>query len=246
MDPSHSIDAAQLAANTAAHPANLSLGGLILDADPIVQIVMALLVIASIWSWAIIFDKIKRIGNARKRADNFEDSFWSGGSLDTLYDKISKKVPDPMAATFAAGMREWRHANERNLTTSEAMKGSLQQRIDRVMGVTVGRELTQLEKSMTVLASVGSISPFVGLFGTVVGIMHSFTAIANQQNTNLAVVAPGIAEALFATALGLVAAIPAVIAYNKFSTDIGRYADRLDNFSAEFSAILSRHLEAKT
>ena len=246
MDPSRSVDSAQLAANAAAHPANFSLGGLILDADPIVQIVMLLLVGASVWSWYIMVKKYFRISNARKRADNFEDSFWSGGSLDTLYDKISKKTPDPMAATFAAGMREWRHANERNLTTTDAMKGNLQQRIDRVMAVTVAREMGQLEKSMTVLASVGSISPFVGLFGTVIGIMHSFTSIANQQNTNLAVVAPGIAEALFATALGLVAAIPAVIAYNKYSTDIGRYADRLDNFSAEFSAILSRHLEAKS
>jgi biopolymer transport protein TolQ len=245
MDPSRSVDTAQLAANSA-HAANFTFSSLILDANPVVQAVMLMLVLASIWSWAIIVDKAQRLRNARKRADTFEDSFWSGGSLDSLYDKISKKVPDPMAATFAAGMREWRHANERNLTQTEAMKGSLQQRIDRVMAVTVGRELTQLEKSMTVLASVGSISPFVGLFGTVVGIMHSFTSIANQQNTNLAVVAPGIAEALFATALGLVAAIPAVVAYNKFSTDLGRYADRLDNFSAEFSAILSRHLEAKS
>ncbi len=243
MDPSRTVDAAQLAGTHA--PANISLLGLFLQADIIVQIVMLLLLAASVWSWTIIFDKANRISKVKKRADAFEDSFWSGGSLDSLYDKVSKKVTDPMAATFVSGMREWRHASERNLTQTESMKGSLTQRIDRVMSVTVGREITQLEKSMSFLASVGSVSPFVGLFGTVVGIMHSFTAIANQQNTNLAVVAPGIAEALFATALGLVAAIPAVIAYNKFNTDLARYADRLDNFSFEFSAILSRHLETK-
>jgi biopolymer transport protein TolQ len=245
MDPSRAVDSAQLA-GTAAEPIHLSIPGLFFQADIVVQIVMLLLLGASVWSWTIIFDKAGRIARLKKRADKFEDSFWSGGSLDTLYDKVAKKVPDPMAATFAAGMREWRHANERGLTQTDSMKGSLQQRIDRVMAVTVGRELTQLERSMTFLASVGSVSPFVGLFGTVWGIMHSFTSIANQQNTNLAVVAPGISEALFATALGLVAAIPAVIAYNKFSTDLGRYAERLDNFAAEFSAILSRHLEAKT
>jgi biopolymer transport protein TolQ len=245
MDPTRAVDSAQIAGGAAAAPIHLTIGGLFLEADIIVKLVILMLVAASIWSWTIIFDKSGRLSRLKKRADKFEDSFWSGGSLDALYDKISKKIVDPMTATFAAGMREWRHANERGLTQTDAMRGSLQQRVERVMAVTIGREVSQLEKSMTFLASVGSVSPFVGLFGTVWGIMHSFTSIANQQNTNLAVVAPGIAEALFATALGLVAAIPAVLAYNKFNTDLGRYADRLDNFAAEFSAILSRHLEAK-
>ncbi len=237
------VDAAQLAGTHA--PVDLSFLGLFLQADIIVKLVVLLLLVASVWSWSIIINKASRLAKVKKRAEVFEDSFWSGGSLDSLFDKLSKKDNDPMGATFVSGMREWRHANERNLTQTESMKGSLTQRIDRVMSVTVGREITQLERSMSFLASVGSVSPFVGLFGTVVGIMDSFTSIASQQNTNLAVVAPGIAEALFATALGLVAAIPAVIAYNKFNTDLARYADRLDNFSAEFSAILSRHLESK-
>jgi biopolymer transport protein TolQ len=178
-------------------------------------------------------------------ADDFEEAFWSGGSLDQLYDQVGKQPADPLSATFAAGMREWRHANERGLVATGAMKAGLAQRIERVMSVTILREMAQAERYLTVLANVGSTAPFLGLFGTVWGIMISFNAIAATNNTSLAVVAPGIAEALSATALGLVAAIPAVIAYNKFSTDLGRFADRLDSFSTEFSAILSRHLEER-
>ena len=163
----------------------------------------------------------------------------------SLYERVAKKVRDPMVATFVAGMREWKLANERGAPNGGALYGNLQTRVDRVMAVTIGREMAQVEKYMNVLATAGSTATFVGLAGTVYGIMSSFTSIAAEQNTSLAVVAPGIAEALLSTLLGLVVAIPAVMAYNKFASDIGRYGERLDGFSAEFSAILSRHLEGK-
>ncbi len=222
---------------------DLSVLGLFLQADIIVKIVLVILLAASVWSWAIIFDKSMRMRRLNGRATRFEDQFWSGGSLDELYDKLSKRPPDPSAAVFCAGMREWRLASERVLTGDSGLRAGLQQRIERVMAVTVGREMDTVEKNMTFLASVGSTAPFVGLFGTVWGIMNSFAAIADSNDTSLAVVAPGIAEALFATALGLLAAIPAVVAYNKFATDIARYGDRLQAFSEEFAALLSRHLE---
>ena len=175
----------------------------------------------------------------------FEETFWSGGSLDDLYDRIGTRPTDPMSAVFAAAMREWRRTAARGRAPNPGSRTGLQERIERVMQVTMGRELERLERFMPFLATVGSTAPFVGLFGTVWGIMNSFQAIAAAKNTSLAVVAPGIAESLFATALGLVAAIPAVVAYNKFSTDFGRYAGRLDGFATEFSAILSRQLDEK-
>lgn len=222
---------------------DLTMWGLFMQADLVVKLVMVMLLLASVWCWAIIIEKLMRIRRLNAQADGFEEAFWSGGSLDALYDRIGKRPEDPMSATFAAGMREWRHAADRGL--SGAMKTSLQQRVERVMSVTIGREMARAERYMTFLASVGSVAPFIGLFGTVWGIINSFTAIANTNNTSLAVVAPGIAEALFATAIGLVAAIPAVVAYNKFTTDLARYADRLETFSGEFTAILSRHLEER-
>jgi len=227
----------------AAQAHDLSIWGLFLQADWVVKLVMLMLLAASVWCWAIIFDKMFRLRKLNAEAAAFEDSFWSGGSLESLYERVGKRPGDPMAATFAAGMREWRHASEKGFAGS--VKISLQQRIERVMSVTIGRELARAERYMPVLATVGSTAPFIGLFGTVWGIMNSFTAIAGSNNTSLAVVAPGIAEALFATALGLVAAIPAVVAYNKFSNDLGRYGERLDAFASEFSAILSRHLEER-
>lgn len=230
---------------TGATPHDLTILGMFLMSGPIEKAVMLVLLLASVWSWAIILDKALRLRRMRAAADEFEEAFWSGGSLDTLYDQVGKTPGDPLSATFAAGMREWRHANERGLASTSAMKAGLQQRIERVMSVTIMREMVQAERYLTVLANVGSTAPFLGLFGTVWGIMTSFTAIAATNNTSLAVVAPGIASALSATALGLFAAIPAVIAYNKFSTDLGRFADRLDSFSTEFSAILSRHLEER-
>jgi biopolymer transport protein TolQ len=229
----------------AALPHDLSILGLFLQADIIVKTVMLLLLIASFWSWAVIFDKVMRLRRLKRDAQSFEESFWSGGSLDDLFDRVGNRPTDPMSAIFAAAMREWRRSAAKGLIGSPTLRASLQDRIERVMNVTVGRELERLERFMAYLATVGSTAPFVGLFGTVWGIMNSFTSIAASKNTSLAVVAPGIAEALFATALGLVAAIPAVIAYNKLSTDFGRYAGRLEAFANEFSAILSRQLDEK-
>jgi biopolymer transport protein TolQ len=224
---------------------DLSVWALFLQADWIVKGVMLFLLAASIWSWAIIFDKIIRIRRLREQARQFEEAFWSGGSLEELYDRISNRPADPMSSIFVAAMREWRRSAAKGLLASEHLRENLQDRIERVMNITLGREMDQIERYMGYLASVGSAGPFIGLFGTVWGIMNSFAAIAGSKNTTLAVVAPGIAEALFATALGLVAAIPAVLAYNKLSSDINRYGNRLEAFAGEFGAILSRQLEEK-
>lgn len=231
-------------AGSVAH--DLTVWGLFLQADIVVKIVMILLLVASVWSWAIIFEKILKIRRLRSLAEQFEEAFWSGGSLDDLYDRIDKRPPDPMSSLFVSAMREWRRSSSKGLGgVSDQNRISLQQRIERVMDISLGREMERLERHMIFLASVGASAPFIGLFGTVWGIMNAFTSIAASKNTSLAVVAPGIAEALFATALGLVAAIPAVIAYNKISTDLGRYGGRLEAFAGEFGAILSRQLEEK-
>jgi biopolymer transport protein TolQ len=221
---------------------DMSIWGLFMQADFIVKAVMIGLVLASFWCWAIIFEKVMRMRRLRRQASQFEESFWSGGSLDDLFDRIGSRPVDPMSAVFSSAMREWRRSTSRGGRDGDPHH-SLSERIDRVMQITLNRELEQLERYMTFLASVGSTAPFVGLFGTVWGIMNSFAAIAISKNTSLAVVAPGIAEALFATALGLVAAIPAVVAYNKLSTDINRYAGRLEAFAGEFGTILSRQSE---
>ncbi|WP_322097202.1 protein TolQ [Pelagibius sp. Alg239-R121] len=231
-------------AGSVAH--DLTVWGLFLQADIVVKIVMVLLLFASVWSWAIIFEKILKMRRLRNLAETFEEAFWSGGSLDDLYDRIDKRPPDPMSSLFVSAMREWRRSSSKEGGVSDQNRISLQQRIERVMDISLGREMERLERHMIFLASVGASAPFIGLFGTVWGIMNAFTSIAASKNTSLAVVAPGIAEALFATALGLVAAIPAVIAYNKISTDLGRYAGRLEAFAGEFGAILSRQLEEKT
>ena len=179
-----------------------------------------------------------------KRSNAFEKTFWSGQSLDDLYDRISAEPRDPMSAVFVAAMREWRRSPSKSGIGGATV--SLAERIDRVMHITVQREMDRVERYMTFLATTGSTAPFIGLFGTVWGIMNSFQSIALSKNTSLAVVAPGIAEALFATALGLLAAIPAVVAYNKLSRDLDRYAGRLDNFAGEFGAILGREMESET
>jgi len=224
---------------------SLSMFDLFLQSDSIVKLVLLILLAASFWSWAVIFDKVLRLRRLQQAASSFEDTFWSGGSLDDLYDRVGQRPIDPMSAVFAAAMREWRRSAAKGLLGTPGMRSSLQQRIERVMNVTVGREMDRVERFMSFLATVGSTAPFIGLFGTVWGIMNSFQAIAASKNTSLAVVAPGIAEALFATALGLVAAIPAVVAYNKLATDFGRYASRLEGFATEFSAILSRQLDER-
>lgn len=228
-------------AAAAAPQANLSLLALFLHADAVVKLVMLLLLFASIWVWAIIIEKVVAIRRVNREATAFEDSFWSGGSLDELYEQEGADPTNPMAAVFGAAMGEWKRTAR--IAGSEIGKTGVQERVDRAMNVTIMREMERLERFMIFLASVGAVAPFVGLFGTVWGIMHSFAAIAAMHNTDLAVVAPGIAEALFATALGLVAAIPAVLAYNKLSNDLARFAARLEGFGTEFSAILSRQSE---
>ncbi len=237
------MDRAVDAVNLAAAGANLSLWGLFMEADIVVKIVMLGLLAASVWVWAVVFEKWSSLRKVNKQADGFEDRFWSGGSLDELFEHEGVNATHPMAAVFSAAMGEWRRTVR--VAGADISHTSVRERVDRAITVTVQREMDRLERWMVFLASVGATAPFIGLFGTVWGIMHSFSAIAAMHNTNLAVVAPGIAEALFATAIGLVAAIPAVLAYNKISTDLSRFASRLEGFGAEFSAILSRQTEER-
>lgn len=222
---------------------DLSMIGLFLRADIVVQIVMIVLVAASFWSWAIMIEKFMRFRRVSAEADDFENQFWSGGNLEDLYTRIGAAPDNPLAVLFSSAMREWNRSTEDGVTQTGYT--GLQARIHQVMRVSIDREVERLEKYLGFLATVGSTATFLGLFGTVWGIMNSFQAIAATKDTSLAVVAPGIAEALFATALGLIAAIPAVIAYNKFSNDLGRFVTRLEGFAGEFSAILSRQLEVR-
>lgn len=215
---------------------------LFLQAHIVVQIVMVGLVLASVWSWAIVVEKYFAFRRARRETDKFEQLFWSGQSLDELYNGLARGHTIAMAALFVAAMREWKRSVEGN---ARAL-GGIQLRVEKVMDVTISREMERLDSRLLFLATVGSTAPFVGLFGTVWGIMNSFQAIAISKNTNLAVVAPGIAEALFATALGLLAAIPAVIFYNKFSADSSRVSLRLEAFADEFSAIVSRQIDVRS
>jgi biopolymer transport protein TolQ len=237
------VDRTVDAVNLAAAGGDLSLWGLFMQADIVVKLVMLALLAASVWVWAIVFEKFSSLRRVNREADGFEDRFWSGGSLDELYDQAGAKPTNPMAAVFGAAMAEWRRSAR--VAGADVTRTAVRERVERAMGVTIQREMERMERWMVFLASVGSTAPFIGLFGTVWGIMHSFSAIAAMHNTNLSVVAPGIAEALFATAMGLVAAIPAVLAYNKVSTDLARFAARLEAFSTEFGAILSRQSEGR-
>ena len=237
------MDRAVDAVNLGAANGDLSLWGLFMQADIVVKLVMLGLLAASVWVWAVVFEKWSSLRRVNKDADGFEDRFWSGGSLDELFDREGTNPNHPMASVFAAAMGEWRRSVR--VAGADISHTSVRERIDRAITVTVQREMDRLERWMVFLASVGATAPFIGLFGTVWGIMHSFSAIAAMHNTNLAVVAPGIAEALFATAIGLVAAIPAVLAYNQISTNLARFAGRMDNFGSEFSAILSRQSEER-
>jgi biopolymer transport protein TolQ len=235
------VGAAQLAGTAAAH--DMSFIGLFMQADMVVKLVMMGLLLASVWSWAIIFEKWGMVRKLNRAAKTFEETFWSGGSLERLYDRLQNRTRDPMIAVFVAGMREWQTAVQRGVQLSvPAVAEALQHRVVQTMQNTIGREMAKVEQRMTFLASLGSAAPFIGLFGTVWGIMRSFIAIAGAENTSLAVVAPAIAEALLATGVGLVAAIPAVVAYNKFASDFGKYAGRLESFVTDFNIILSRNL----
>ena len=232
-------------ATASAQALDMSVFGLFMMADPVVKAVMLLLIGASVWCWAIIFDKMTRIRRQKRGAEDFDDLFWSGGSLDDLYNNLGDEPDSAQAKVFVSAMREWRRATVKGLTSGlrVELKSSVLARIERNMSLTITREMDRLERGMNFLASIGSVSPFVGLFGTVWGIMNSFTSIAESKNTSLAVVAPGIAEALFATALGLLAAIPAVAAYNKFSGDMDKIGTSLDVFAQEFATLLGRQLD---
>lgn len=221
--------------------ADFSFVGLFLQAHIVVKFVMMGLFGASIVTWAIIFEKIVTYRKLRREMDEFEDMFWTGRSLEELFRSLANETVHGMSAVFVAAMREWKRTQDaggRGIT-------GLKDRIDKVMDVTIGREAERLESRLLFLATVGSSSPFIGLFGTVWGIMTSFQAIAVSKNTNLAVVAPGIAEALFATAIGLVAAIPAVIAYNNLQAIAGGHVTRMEAFADEFSAIISRQIDER-
>jgi biopolymer transport protein TolQ len=207
----------------------------------IVQLVMGGLLLCSVWVWAIAINRALYFGRVRRAGDRFEQAFWSGQSLEDLYKQLAPSPGHSTGAVFVAAMNEWKRSFEGNIRSF----AGLQTRIEKVMNVTIAREIEQMERGLLVLATVGSAGPFIGLFGTVTGIMSSFQSIAASQNTSLAVVAPGIAEALFATAIGLVAAIPATIFYNKFSIEVNRQAQRLEGFADEFTAILSRQIDER-
>ncbi|MDU8910423.1 protein TolQ [Aestuariicoccus sp. MJ-SS9] len=219
---------------------DFSMWGLFARATLTVKLVMVLLIFASIWSWSIILEKLMSYRRARKEAAVFDQSFWSGEPLDELYDQIGAEPDGRAQRVFAAGMTEWRRSHR----DDGGLIAGAHARIDRSMDVAIQKEAETLQKGLPVLATVGSTAPFVGLFGTVWGIMHAFIEIAEQQNTNLAVVAPGIAEALLATGLGLLAAIPAVVFYNKLSADSDRIVAGYESFADEFSTILSRQLDS--
>ena len=208
---------------------NFSFFTLFLKADFVVKFVIIILIAASIYSWAIIIEKYKLFKKINGSSSFFEDQFWSSKSADSLYKKLEGYNEDPMANVFKAGMDFMIKNKSRSASTQERVLQALSSSIDKEMGI--------VEKKLTFLATVGSTAPFIGLFGTVWGIMNSFQSIAISKNTSLAIVAPGIAEALFATALGLLAAIPAVVAYNKFTSDSRRYSTRLENFSQSFISI---------
>ena len=230
---------AQSALPLATH--DMSMLGLFWQAHWVVKLVMVGLLAASVWVWAIVINKLMLFSRTRRAMNHFEQTFWSGQSLEELYRTLSARPTHSMAALFVAAMREWK----RSFEGSAKSFAGLQMRLEKVMDVTIGREVERLERNLLVLATVGSAGPFVGLFGTVWGIMNSFQSIAASKNTSLAVVAPGIAEALFATAIGLVAAIPATIFYNKFASEVNKQAQRLESFADEFSAILSRQIDER-
>ena len=224
MEADITSQAVGLASNT-----DFSLVSLFLRADIIVKSVMIILAVFSIYSWAIIFDKIRLFRKINKSAEEFEEKFWKSKSAETFYNNLPSTTNDPMAEVFKSSMQ---------MVMKSRSKSNLSERLVGVLEANIEKQMTNVDKNYTFLATVGSTAPFIGLFGTVWGIMNSFQSIAISRNTSLAIVAPGIAEALFATALGLLAAIPAVIAYNKFSNDSKKYSQKLENFSKRFISII--------
>ena len=224
MEADISSQAVGLASNT-----DFSIISLFLRADIIVKSVIIILIASSVYSWAIIFDKIRMFRKINKSAEEFEDKFWKSKSAETFYNNLPASVNDPMAQLFKTSMQT---------VIKSRSRSSLSEKLPSILEVNIEKQMTTVEKNYTFLATVGSTAPFIGLFGTVWGIMNSFQSIAISRNTSLAIVAPGIAEALFATALGLLAAIPAVIAYNKFGNDSKKYSQKLENFSKRFLTIV--------
>ena len=234
-----------VAGSIAAESVDFSMLSLFLRADFVVKSVIIILILASLYSWTIIVAKLIRIKQLKKQEKEFEEIFWSGNSFEDLYETLNFNKQDPKSKIFCAGIAEWKKSKSDNLNYSPSNINSLKDRMQRSMIVTFNKESEIVEKNLTFLATSGSTAPFVGLFGTVWGIMNSFKSIAVAQNTNLSVVAPGIAEALFATALGLFVAIPAVVAYNKISSDLSKYFISLETFMDEFTTIFFRQLEKK-
>ena len=233
------VGGATASLDTASLGHDLSVMGMFMQADPVVKTVMAGLALASIWSWAVMIDKSMTLTRLKAKARRFEDAFWSGRPLDDLYRRVQDKPDHPMAKVFVAAMGEF--GRGRGQTASFAP--GAQERIDKVMRVATDRELAKVERGLPILATIGSAAPFIGLFGTVWGIMNAFKAIGISGEASLAVVAPGMAEALLATAIGLFAAIPAVIGYNRYSAALNAYAVRVEGFAGEFSALLGRRLD---
>ena len=250
--PVTGVDAASVegTVNAAAGGHEMSLIGLLLHADPLVLTIMLILLGMSLMCWAIIIDKFTSLRSVNEKTSNFESEFWQAEALDKYYDRIKKrKAKHPIALMFSAAMDEWFRSKgaERVVPGSGRSSGELsistKERIVQMMAVTRNREMERLEKGLGFLATAGSSAPFIGLLGTCIGIINAFRNIAGSQNTSLAVVAPGIAEALFATAIGLFVAIPAVVAFNKFNGELNRLAGKLDDFMTEFHMLLSRQLD---
>ena len=224
MEADITSQAVGLASNT-----DFSITTLFLRADIIVKTVIIILIVSSIYSWAIIFEKIKLFKKINKSTDEFENKFWKSKSAESFYNSLPSNINDPMANLFKNSMQ---------VLLKSKRSSNLDEKMSRMLEINVEQQMEKIDKSYTFLATVGSTAPFIGLFGTVWGIMNSFQSIAISRNTSLAIVAPGIAEALFATALGLLAAIPAVVAYNKFSSDSKKYSQKLENFSKKFLSII--------
>ena len=224
MEADITSQAVGLASNT-----DFSIVSLFLRADIIVKSVIIILIVSSVYSWAIIFDKIRLFRKINKSSEEFEEKFWKSKSAETFYNSLPSNIEDPMALVFKGSMQT---------VMKSRSKSNLSERLTSILEVNIEKQMNVIDKNYTFLATVGSTAPFIGLFGTVWGIMNSFQSIAISRNTSLAIVAPGIAEALFATALGLLAAIPAVVAFNKFNSDSKKYTQRLENFSKRFISII--------
>ena len=237
------MEEVNIASEIASGSVDFSFLTLFLRADWVVKSVIIILILASVWSWTVIVSKLIRIKKINFISAEFEELFWSGNSLEDLYDTLQEGSEDPKVNVFCAGMEEWKKSKKKLKINNQATINSLKERMTRSMNSCFSREIESVEKNLTFLATAGSTAPFVGLFGTVWGIMNSFQSIAIAQNTNLAVVAPGIAEALFATALGLFVAIPSVVAFNKISSDINKVSLSIEDFMNEFTTIFFRQLE---